>query len=437
MQMSPVTSTPAPELSPRRVAEPTIHCPQCQAEIKLTESLAAPLLRSREQEFKRLQGALEERETALQRQRDGLEQEVTSRLRTERVKVAEEEQRKARLAMGTELELKHRELDELGALLKSRDAKLAEALQAQATVVRKQRELEEREREMDLTIERRVSANVSQIQQKAKQEAEDLLKSKVIEKNQLILSMQKQIDDLRRKSEQGSSQLQGDAMEVELHQVLSERFEHDTVTRVQKGEFGGDVVQQVLSQSGLMCGTILWESKRTKSWSDAWLAKLRQDQRAVKADIAVIVSHTLPKGVTNFDLLEGVYVVSPQCIVPVATLLRKALLELAIARQSSEGRETKATLIYQYLMGPRFRQRVQAIVEAFTCMQEDLGAERKVFQKQWAKREMQLERLMNSTVGMYGELQGIAGRSLEEIEGLEVLALAAPPDEISVDREGP
>ena len=436
MQMSQVASKPLPESSPQRVAEPTIHCPQCQAEIKLTESLAAPLLRSREQEFKRLRSALEEGECALQRQRDGLEQEVTSRLRAERVKVAEEEQRKARLAMGTELELKHRELEELGALLKSRDVKLAEALQAQATVVRKQRELEEREREIDLTIEKRVSANVSQIQQKAQQEAENLLRSKVMEKNQLILSMQKQIDDLRRKSEQGSSQLQGDAMEVELHEVLSERFEHDTVTRVQKGELGGDVVQQVLSQSGVMCGTILWESKRTKTWSDGWLAKLRQDQRAAKAEIAVIVSQTLPKGVTNFDLLEGVYVVSPQCIVPVATLLRKALLELAIARQSSEGRETKAALIYQYLIGPRFRQRVQAIVEAFTCMQEDLSAERKVFQKQWAKREIQLERLMNSTVGMYGELQGIAGRSLEEIEGLDMLELAAPTGELPVDREG-
>jgi hypothetical protein len=422
------------ESGSQRVAEPTIQCPQCQAEIKLTESLAAPLLRGREQEFKRLQSALEEREASIQRQRDGLEQEMTRRLCAERGKVAEEEQRKARLAIGTELELKHRELEELGTLLKSRDAKLAEAQQAHATVVRKQRELEEREREIDLTIEKRVSANVSQIQQKAKQEAEDLLKSKVIEKNQLILSMQRQIDELRRKSEQGSQQLQGDAMEVELHQLLSERFEHDIVARVQKGEFGGDVAHQVLSQSGLMCGTILWESKRTKSWSDAWLAKLRQDQRAAKAEIAVIVSQALPKGVTNFDLVEGVYVVSPQCVLPVATLLRKALLELAIARQSSEGRETKAGLIYQYLIGPRFRRRVQAIVEAFTCMQDDLSAEKKAFHKQWAKREIQLERLMSSTVGMYGELQGIAGRSLEEIEGLNVLALASPPGEISVDR---
>ena len=224
----------------------------------------------------------------------------------ERKKVADEEQRKARVALGGELELKQRELEELGALLKSRDAKLAEAQQAHATVVRRQRELEEREREIDLTIEKRVSANVGQIQQKAKQEAEDLFKSKVTEKDQLILSMQKQIDDLRRKSEQGSQQLQGDAMEAEVYQSLSERFEHDTIARVQKGEFGGDVVHQVLSPSGLVCGTILWESKRTKSWSDTWLAKVRQDQRAAKAEIAVIVSQALPKGVANFDLIEGV-----------------------------------------------------------------------------------------------------------------------------------
>jgi hypothetical protein len=411
-----------------RAHEPIINCPHCQAEIKLTESLAAPLLRTKELEFKRMEGELREREASLARQRDSLEQDVATRLAAERRKVADEEQRKARLALGMELETKQRELQDLSALLKLRDAKLAEAQQAQAEVVRRQRELEEKEREIDLTIERRVSANVNQIQQKARQEAEDQLRLKVAEKDQLIGSMQRQIEELRRKSEQGSQQLQGEAMEAELFQLLTERFDHDNVARVQKGEFGGDVLHQVVSPSGLACGTILWESKRTKNWSEGWLPKLRQDQRAAKAEIAVIVSHALPKGVTNFDLVEGVYVVSPQCIVPVATLLRKALLELAIARQSSEGRETKAGLIYQYLIGPRFRQRVQAIVEAFTSMQDDLALERKVLQKQWAKRETQLERLMSSTVGMYGDLQGIAGRSLEEIEGLSVLSLEGPSD---------
>jgi hypothetical protein len=406
-----------------RVNEPTINCPRCQTEIRLTESLAAPLLKSKEQEFKRLEGELREREVALQRQREGIEQSVADRLASERKRVAEDEQRKARQALGGELEQKQRELQELSEVLKARDAKLAEAQQAQAIVVRKQRELEEREREMELTIEKRVSANVGQIQQKAKQEAEDQLKLKVAEKDLLIHSMQKQLEDLRRKSEQGSQQLQGDAMEAELHQILSERFGHDVLTRVQKGEFGGDVLHQVMSPSGMNCGTILWEFKRTKNWSDGWLPKLRQDQRSAKAELAVIVSHALPQGVVHFDLIDGVYVVSPQSIVPVGTMLRKGLLELAIARQAAEGQETKAGLVYQYLIGPRFRQRVQAIVEAFTTMQDDLAAEKKALQKQWAKREMQLDRLMNATVGMYGDLQGIAGRSLEEIEGLGTLLL--------------
>jgi hypothetical protein len=411
---------------PIQSPEPVIRCPQCQSEIKLTESLAAPLLKSKEQEFQRLEGALRQKEAALQRQREGLEQEVSNRLTAERARMVEEERRKARVALGSELEVKQREIEELGVLLKTRDAKLAESQQAHAAMVRKQRELQEREREMELTIEKRVTESVSQIRNQAKHEAEDLLKTKITEKDQLISAMQRQIEDLRRKSEQVSSQLQGDAMEIELYLLLSERFDRDALARVPKGVFGGDVVHQVISPSGFHCGTILWESKRTRTWSDGWLPKLRQDQRSAKADIAVIVSTAMPKGVESFDLVDGVYVVSPQCIVPVATLLRKALLELAIARQSSEGRETKAGLVYEYLIGPRFRQRVQAIVEAFTCMQDDLSAEKKALQKQWAKRETQLERLMNSTVGMYGDLQGIAGRSLEEIEGLSLLSLEGP-----------
>ena len=410
-----------------RAHEPTISCPNCQADIKLTESLAAPLLRSRELEFKRMEAELHEREAAVARQRDLVEQDVATRLATERKKLAEDEQRKARLALANELESRQREVQDLNDLLKSRDVKLAEAQQAHADVVRKQRELQEREREIELTIEKRVSANVSQIQQKARQDAEDQLKLKVAEKDQLIGSMQRQIEELRRRSEQGSQQLQGEALEAELHQLLVERFDRDTITRVQKGEFGGDVLHEVVSPSGLVCGSILWESKRTRNWSDGWLPKLRLDQRAAKAEIAVIVSQTLPKGVTHFGFVDGVYVVSPSCIAPVATVLRNALLDLAVARQAHEGRETKAALVYQYLIGPRFRQRVQAIVETFTTMQDDLNAEKKALQKQWAKRETQLERLMGSTVGMYGDLQGIAGRSLEEIDGLSVLTLEGPP----------
>ena len=140
----------------------------------------------------------------------------------------------------------------------------------------------------------------------------------------------------------------------------------------------------------------------------------------------MIVSQTLPKGVETFEMVEGVWVTHPRAALPVAMILRQSLLELALARQVTEGQQTKTEMVYQYLTGPRFRQRVEAIVEAFSTMQEDLDKERKVIMKQWAKREEQIERVMGATVGMYGDLQGIEGKSLQEIEGLELPALEAP-----------
>ena len=144
-----------------------------------------------------------------------------------------------------------------------------------------------------------------------------------------------------------------------------------------KGEFGGDVLQRVIGPLDQPCGTILWESKQTKNWSDGWLAKLRDDQRKAKADIALIVSSALPKGVHTFDQIDGVWVTDARCAVPVAIALRQSLIELAAARQARDGQQTKMELVYEYLTGPRFRQRVEAIVEKFSEMQSDLERERR------------------------------------------------------------
>jgi hypothetical protein len=245
----------------------------------------------------------------------------------------------------------------------------------------------------------------------------------VKEKEQTITAMQKQIEELKRKSEQGSQQLQGEVQELELENLLRAKFPFDAIDPVPKGEYGGDVMQRVVGAGGQPSGTIIWESKRTKNWSDGWLTKLREDQRTAKAEIAVLVSEALPKGVEAFDMVDGVWVTHPRAALPVAMILRQSLLEIALARQASEGQQTKTEMIYQYLTGPRFRQRVEAIVEAFSTMQEDLDKERKAIMKQWAKREEQIDRVMSATVGMYGDLQGIAGKSLQEIEGLEFPAL--------------
>jgi hypothetical protein len=176
----------------------------------------------------------------------------------------------------------------------------------------------------------------------------------------------------------------------------------------------------VAGPQGQPCGKILWESKRTKAWSDGWLAKLRGDQRACKAEFSVIVSQVLPKDIDTFGLVEDVWITSPRTVLPLAVALRQALIEVAQARQSGEGQLTKMELTYQYLTGPRFRQRVQAIVEKFSDMQEDLEKERKYLMKQWAKRSEQIHCVIEATAGMYGDLQGIAGKTLQEIEGLDI-----------------
>lgn len=423
------------------MAEPTVVCPQCKVEIKLTESLAAPLLESIRPEYEqrltqkdtdiaKREQALAARAQSLEKAQQTLEQQVAEKIELERGRIVAEEARNAKIALGGELDQKTKEIHTLQDILKQNNAKLAEAQKAQADVIRKQRELDDARREFELTIEKRVQADLGAERQKAKKEAEEELKLKVMEKDQTITAMQKQIEELKRRAEQGSQQLQGEVLELELEALLAAKFPRDSIQPVPKGEFGGDVLHRVFGPANQICGTILWESKRTKNWSDTWLPKLREDQRAAKAEIAVIISQALPKDIETFGFIDGVWVADPKVALPVAMSLRHTLIEVACTRQASEGQQTKMEMVYGYLTGPRFRQRVQAIVEAFSSMRDDLDREKKAITRQWAKREEQIDRVMNATVGMYGDLQGIAGKTLQEIEGLEFQGmLDFKPDE--------
>jgi hypothetical protein len=380
------------------MSEPTITCPYCKKEIKLTESLAAPLVESTKKTF---------------------ENELVAQTK----KIKEDEARRARDSVIEELNRRAAEVGEMRQVMKGMDAKLALAQQAQVEVMRKGRELDEAKRELDLTVEKRIQEGIGQAQVRAKREAEDALALKVSEKEKTISDMQKQIEELRLKAEQGSQQLQGEVLELELESFLKSKFPSDSVEPVAKGERGADLLQKVLGANGQIFGSIIWESKRTKNWSDGWLVKLRDDQRAAKADIAILLSYALPKGLETFGLIDGVWVAHPRLALPVATLIRQSLAEVAMTRAASEGLQTKTGMVYEYMTGPRFRQRIQAIVEAFSSMREDLDKEKKAITRQWAKRDEQIERVMLSTVGMYGDLQGIAGKSMAEIEGIGFKAI--------------
>ena len=377
--------------------DPIIICPKCSHEIKLTESLAAPMLEDARKSF-------------------------AKQLEDVKAKAQTEERQKARQSFTADLEQRDREAQELKASLAEKEKRLTEAQKTQADFLKRQRELDDKTRELELTIEKRVNDSLVDVKMSARKEAEEHLKLKVMEKEQTITSMQTQIEELRRKAEQGSQQLQGEVQELQIEASLKSKYPSDTILPVPKGEFGGDTIQHVYHNSAL-CGIILWESKRTKSWSDGWLPKLRDDQRAAKADLAILVTSALPKGSSPLQYLDGVWVTGLEHVLLVAEALRFALRESAMARNSQEGRHTKTEMLYDYLTGPRFRQRVEAIVESFSAMQEDLDKERKAIMKQWAKRQEQIERVMSSTVGMYGDIQGIAGSSVPEIEGLDLKLL--------------
>jgi hypothetical protein len=249
------------------MTEPTIICPSCKAEIKLNESLAAPLIEATRKEFeKRLaqkdadiakrEASLHDQQKALSKAKESIDEEVAEKLRLERSKIVADEARKAKLAIATDLERKDKELEELQQVLSQRDEKLAVAQNAQAELIRKQRELDDAKREMELTIEKRIQEGLTATRDQARKEAEEELKLKVMEKEHTITAMQKQIEELKRRAEQGSQQLQGEVQELDLEAILSTKFPFDSIEPVPKGEHGGDILQRVNGHLGQRCGTI-------------------------------------------------------------------------------------------------------------------------------------------------------------------------------------
>jgi hypothetical protein len=377
---------------------PKIICPKCKSAIELTEAMAGPLIAQAQKDF------------AIK-----LDQAKTAIAIDARKEATEQAAIALKAAQDEAAELKRKAV--------ANSAKLQEAASTMAAATRLQRELEDQQRELALTVERNVSEKVAVIRSQAAADAANEYGLKVADKQRMIDNMKTQMEEMQRKIDQGSQQSQGEILELELEAELRREFVFDEIVPVPKGVFGGDVIHKV-RDGAKDVGTILWEFKRTKNWNDGWLAKLRGDQRNAKAEIAVITTTVLPEGIKTFGLIEAVWVTSPSYAIALCHVLRSALSQVDAARNANVGRETKMELVYQYLTGQEFAHRISAIVEHVSGMTDDLENERKALEKSWAKREKSIKLTMKAAAGMFGDLQGIAGAAIAELPGLDVKALS-------------
>lgn len=247
---------------------------------------------------------------------------------------------------------------------------------------------------------------------------------KLAEKDKVIEQMAKQVEELRRKVDQGSQQIQGEVLEQDLRQILENEFQDDNFEDVPNGQPGSDIIERVNLANGANCGSIIWEAKNPKSFGDGWLAKICRDQRDNNADFTIIVSTSLPKSVEGFNRMDGVWVTARRHAVALAKALRQGLIDNRQIRLANEDHDTKADRVYAYITTKEFHQRITAVVEAYMAMRDSLDAEKRGTQRQWAKREKELDGLLVGTARLYGDLQGIVGKSMPEVEALRL----SPPE---------
>jgi hypothetical protein len=419
--------------------ERLIHCPKCGGAFE-------PSALMREQIEGELREAMRDREVALMQQQRALterERELTldveRRVAVEARRICDREGKviQERCARDAEDRLRVKE-EELALARQKMDASATR----EAAFLRQKRELDERERQLAVDLEKRLSDETRKIRVDEAKRADLRAEERVTldreqrelreaEHRQTIEGLQKHVQELQRRVQQGSQQTQGEAQEALLRDVLVAAFDADGIEDVAKGVHGADLIQRVRADDGRECGTIAWESKRTKAWSDGWLPKLRDDQRASGASCAVLVSQELPKDVKHFGLKDGVWVCAWPYAPALAAALRAGLIDVALAKRVAEGRGEKMQMLYEYLTGAEFRNRVGGFVEAFREMQDDLEREKRAMQTLWKRRERQMQRARDNITAFYGDFQGIAGRQLQDLP-----SLALEPGQLMSDLEG-
>jgi hypothetical protein len=430
----------------------TIKCPKCGLEIPLTEALTGQIESSiREkyeaeatkkiQEIENQKQALKKQQKELEEKEQSFSERVDEKVKVERKKIAdekkalevqrqqiEEEVAKKEKVLRTELtkqlriKLAEEQAEQTNALneeLAEKTKKLSEMQKQEIELRKKQREIEQKRQEMELENQRKLDAERKKITEEATKKATEEQQLKMREKDEQLTSMKRQIDELKRKAEVGSQERQGEALEGTLLDLLSQTFPLDKFEEVPKGVHGADILQAVRNALAQECGLILWESKNTQSFNKNWITKLKTDQQSARADLAVLVSVVLPRGIQHFDYVDDIWIADHRMAISLATVIRQILINVARHKLISKHKDGVKDIVYNYVTGKEFAMHIKAIILAFNTMRADLEREKNAMQRIWKSREKQIETVIENVVGIRGSIEGyVGGKNLPPVESL-------------------
>jgi len=371
----------------------TITCPNCGTAIEMTQALVSQV-----------------------------KEEITQHLEKKHQEALVVEKQKITQAVEKQLlEKTTLEMSDLKKELAEKNQTVEKMRESELKLREEKRRLEDKEKEIDITIARKLDEAKKQTEEAIIKQLQDQYRLKDLEKEKVIGDLRRSLEDAQRKAQQGSQQTQGEVAELDLEQSIRLAFPTDTVKPVEKGVRGADIEHIVKTQLGNVCGVILWESKRTKAWSHDWTHKLKEDLRSQKANIPLLVSTVLPEEArAGFGFVDGVYVVSPALAIAVASILRQKLIDVAREKFIIQNKEGSSEKLYEYVTSHEFRQHVEAIVEVYQDMQQQILKERAAYEKIWKTREAHVHRLLSSTAGIIGSMRGLIGQSMPVVKGLEI-----------------
>lgn len=394
-----------------------INCPKCQHQFEPGDSMREEIQKelrnqmldwqkNKDQEFKT-------KELAFQQQLAEKEKEAAAILDAEKKKLQAELQESIKKSVSSDFENQLKLLEEAAT---ENAEKLKDARKKELEYLQKEQALQNREAELQLNVQRQLMEEREKLKEQLQKEEAEKINLKDQEYQLRVKELEKQLDDqkklaeeMRRKSEQGSMQLQGEVQELMLEELLTNSFPFDKIEEVGKGVRGADCIQIVRNQFGIETGKIIYESKRTKDFSNDWIEKLKNDMRSLGADVAVIVTQAFPKDMDRFGEKDGVYICSFAEVKSVALVLRNAILKVYDAKKSQDNKGDKMVMLYDYLTGSEFSLQWKAISEAFNQMKQSIQSEKNTMEKLWKIREKQLDKVLLNAIHIQGSIEGIAG----------------------------